>query len=94
MLSSKERARLRAQASAEDTIVYVGKAGITDNLVKQADDALTARELIKGKVQENSTLTPREACDELAKLCRAEPVQVIGSKFVLYRKKPIPTPGA
>ena len=67
-------------------ILTVGKDGIGDNLVKQADDALEARELIKGKVLENSLLSAREACDELSKRTRSEQVQVIGNKFVLYRQ--------
>ena len=85
-LTSKQRAQLRAMANGLDVILTVGKDGIGDNLVKQADDALEARELIKGKVLENSLLSAREACDELSKRTRSEQVQVIGSKFVLYRQ--------
>lgn len=85
-LTSKQRAQLRGMAAQLDTIVIIGKDGITDNLVKQAGDALEARELIKCRVLENSMLTAREACDELSRLTRSEPVQVIGSKFVLYRE--------
>ena len=84
-LTSKQRAQLRALASKIDTILIVGKDGIGENLVKQANDALEARELIKGRVLENSMLTPREAAEELAPLTRSEVVQVIGTKFVLYR---------
>ena len=85
-LTSKQRAQLRGLANSIDTIVQVGKDGIGDNLVKQVNDALEARELIKGRVLENSMLTPREAAEELAQAARAEVVQVIGTKFVLYRK--------
>lgn len=85
-LTSKQRAHLRALAANADTILHIGKDGITDNVIKQAGDALEARELIKGKVLENSMLTAREACTELARLTRSEEVQVIGSKFVLYRQ--------
>lgn len=85
-LTSKQRAQLRGIANTIDTIVHIGKDGITDNLVKQANDALEAREIIKCKVQENSMLTAREACDELSRLTRSEQVQVIGTKFVLYRQ--------
>lgn len=84
-LTSKQRAQLRGLANSIDTILIVGKEGIGDNLVKQANDALEARELIKGKVLENSLLSPREAAEELAPLTRSEIVQVIGTKFVLYR---------
>ena len=87
-LTSKQRAQLRGIASTEDTIVMVGKDGIGENLIKQVNDALEARELIKGKVLENSMLTAREAAEELAALTRSEVVQVIGSKFVLYRRQP------
>ena len=85
-LTSKQRAQLRGLANSLEPIVHIGKDGIGDNLVKQADDALEARELIKCTVLENSLYTAREACDELSKLVRAEQVQVIGSKFVLYRE--------
>ena len=85
-LTSKQRAQLRGLASTLDTIIHIGKDGISDNLVKQADDALEARELIKGKVLENSMLTAREAAEDLAKATRSEVVQVIGTKFVLYRQ--------
>ena len=84
-LTSKQRAQLRGLANSIDTILIVGKDGIGDNLVKQANDALEARELIKGKVLENCLLTSREAAEELAKATRSEVVQVIGTKFVLYR---------
>ena len=84
-LTSKQRAQLRGLANSIDTIVHVGKDGLGENLVKQADDTLEARELIKGKVLENSMLTAREAAEELAVATRSEVVQVIGTKFVLYR---------
>ena len=87
-LTSKQRAQLRGIASTEDTIIMVGKDGIGENLIKQVEDALEARELIKGKVLENSLLTAREAAEELAPKTRSEVVQVIGSKFVLYRQQP------
>ena len=85
-LTSKQRAQLRGIANSIDTIVHIGKDGITENLVKQADDALNAREIIKCRVLENSMYTAREACDELSRLTRSEQVQVIGTKFVLYRQ--------
>lgn len=85
-LTSKQRAQLRGVANTLDTIVHIGKDGINDNLVKQANDALEAREIIKCKVLENSMLTAWEACGQLAKLTRSEEVQVIGTKFVLYRQ--------
>ena len=84
-LTSKQRAQLRGLANTMDTILQVGKDGINENLVKQLDDALEARELVKCRVLENSLLTAREACQELCVLTRSEPVQVIGTKFVLYR---------
>ena len=85
-LTSKQRAQLRGLANDIDTIVHIGKDGIGDNLIKQADDALEARELIKGKVLENSMLSAREGAEELAKATRSQVVQVIGTKFVLYRE--------
>ena len=88
MLTSKQRAQLRGMAATADTVLQIGKSGITENVIQQADEALTARELIKGRVLDNSLLTAREACEILAESCRAESVQAIGSKFVLYRANP------
>ena len=85
-LTSKQRSQLRALAAAEDTIVQVGKGGITENVIASVNAALKARELIKGRVLENSMLSAREACDALCEACRAEAVQVIGTKFVLYKR--------
>ena len=85
-LNSRQRAQLRGLANAIDTIVHIGKDGIGENLVKQANDALEARELIKGKVLENSLLSTQEGAEALAQKTRSEVVQVIGSKFVLYRE--------
>ena len=84
--TSTQGAQLGGLANSIDTIVHVGKDGLGDNLIKQADDALEARELIKCKVLENSMLTAREAADALARATRSEVVQVIGTKFVLYRQ--------
>lgn len=84
-LTSRQRAQLRGLANSIDTIVHIGKDGIGENLTRQASDALEARELIKCKVLENSLLSSREAAEALAKATRSEVVQVIGTKFVLYR---------
>ena len=85
-LTSKQRAQLRGLANDIDAIIHIGKDGVGDGLIKQADDALEARELIKGRVLENSPLSPREGAEELARATRSEVVQVIGTKFVLYRE--------
>ena len=72
--------------STMEPILHIGKDGINDNLCKQAWDALEARELIKVTVQKNAPITAREACEELCERLHAEPVQVIGSRFVIYRQ--------
>lgn len=86
MLTSKQRASLRSMANTMETILYIGKDGITENTVKEAYDALEAREIIKGAVQQNCELSAREALDELCDRVHAEPVQCIGRRFVLYRE--------
>ncbi len=86
MLTSKQRAFLRSLAANEDTILMIGKGGMSDRIIKQADDALTARELIKGKVLETADINSREAAEQIALETRSEVVQVIGSKFVLFRR--------
>ncbi len=88
MLNSKQRAFLRSMANDYECILYVGKGGISDALIDQADGALKTRELIKGKALEACPLTSREAADQIAEAAKAEVVQVIGRVFVLYRRNP------
>ncbi len=85
-MTSKERAKLRGLANRVPSLYQVGKDGISENVIKQIDDALTARELIKGNVLENSMMTAREAAEELAAKTSSQVVQVIGNKFILYRR--------
>lgn len=85
-MTGKERAALRSMANTMDTILYIGKDGITDNTVKEAYDALEARELIKCAVQQNCELSAREALEELCERVHAEPIQCIGRRFVIYRQ--------
>ena len=85
MLTSKERAELRAQANGLETTLMVGKGGVTDGVVAEAENLLTARELVKGKVLEGALMTAREVCDALCEATGAEGVSVIGTKFVIYR---------
>ena len=85
MLTSKERADLRSQANTLETTLMVGKGGVTDAVIAEADNQLTTRELVKGKVLEGAMMTPREVCDELCEALGAEGVAVIGTKFVIYR---------
>ena len=86
MLTSKQRARLRGMANTIEPIVHIGKDGISDALIKQCDDALTARELIKLSVLETAGMTARELADKISSDLKAEVVQVIGRKFVLFRR--------
>lgn len=84
-LTSKQRAFLRSMANTIQPVLHVGKGGVVDTLVKQADDALAARELIKGKLLETAPLTAKEAANEIAAQVNAACVQVVGRTFVLYR---------
>ena len=86
-MTSKQRAYLRGLANTLEPIVHAGKGGISDALIKQADDALTAREIIKGKVLETAPGTARELAEEIAAAVNAQVVQVIGRTFVLFRQK-------
>ncbi len=85
-MTSKQRAKLRSMASAYDTIFQVGKGGISDNMCEQISNALEARELIKCRVLDNSDYSAKEAANIIAQKLSADVVQVIGSKFVLYRE--------
>lgn len=92
MLTSKQRAILRSKANSMETIMQIGKSGVTETLVKQVDDALIAREMIKLKVLENSLLTAREVATILSEKTGCDIVQVIGTRVVLFKrnhKKPI-----
>lgn len=86
MLTSKQRAYLRSLANPLSAVVMVGKGGLNEQIYKTADEAITARELIKGKVLESCELSVREVADTIAVNIDADVVQVIGTKFVLYRK--------
>ena len=85
ILSSKERAELRGRANTLDTTLMVGKEGVSDSVLQQADMQLTARELVKGRVLETAFLTAREASDAICEALNAGGVQCVGSKFVIYR---------
>ncbi len=85
-MTSKQRAYLRSLANRIDTILQVGKGGINDNLIKQVDDALEARELIKLHNLEASPLGTKEAMNELATATQSEGIASVGNRFVLYRE--------
>ncbi len=86
MLNSRQRAQLRAMANDMETILQVGKGGINDNTIKQVKDALEARELIKLRILETCPTTVRETADELANKTESDVVQVIGTRFILYKE--------
>ena len=85
MLTSKERAELRARANTLETTLMVGKDGVTQAVEEEADRLLTARELVKGKVLESALMSPREVSDALCQATGAEGVACVGNKFVIYR---------
>lgn len=88
-MTGKERAAFRARANSLEPLFHIGKSGMNEGVIRQTDDALRARELIKVKVLlESSPITPRQAADELAAAVGAEVIQVIGGVIVLYRESP------
>ena len=87
MLKSSQRAKLRAMANGIDPVVIIGKDGLGANFVQAVDEALEARELIKVKLLETAPVTVREAADYAAERTGADVVQVIGTRFVLYRRR-------
>lgn len=86
MLNSRQRAQLRGLANGIETIFQIGKGGLNDQLNKQVDEALEVRELIKLRTLETSPVSTREAADTVAQAVNADVVQVIGSRFILYRE--------
>ena len=85
MLTSKQRAELRAKSNDLDTTLMVGKSGVTEAVIAEAENLLTARELVKGKVLEGALLSPREVSDAICQATGAEGIACVGSKFVIYR---------
>lgn len=85
MLTSKQRAELRGQATTIDTTLMVGKGGVTEAVIAEAENQLITRELVKGKVLEGAMMTAREVCDEICEATGADGVGVIGTKFIIYR---------
>lgn len=86
MITSKQRAELRAKANELETTLMVGKEGVTDALVEELGRQLEARELVKCKVLETALLTAREASDQLCEALHAEGIQCVGNKFVVWRR--------
>lgn len=86
MLKGKQRSYLRGLANNIESIIQIGKNGLDEAVLKQIDEALTARELIKITILKNSLLDPYETCQDVCHSLKAEPVQVIGNKFVIYRR--------
>ncbi len=86
MITSKQRAYLRGLANGIDPVFQIGKGGITEEILKQLALALEARELIKVRILETALLETKPCANEVAALLGAEPVQAIGSKFVLYKQ--------
>lgn len=85
MLTSKQRAEFRAQANALETTLMVGKDGVTDGVIEEAERLLTARELVKGKVLEAALMSPREVSDAICEATGSEGIACVGNKFVIWR---------
>lgn len=86
MLTSKQRSYLRSLGNTIEPVLQVGKNGVDDAFLRQVNETLEARELIKLTVLRNSSLDARESCDIICSELRAEPVQVIGNRFIIYRR--------
>ena len=88
MISTKERATLRRLANPLQPVFQIGKSGVTDSVIESVRTALVARELVKVRVLETSPESAREACDAVCEALSADPVQVVGRVFVIYRENP------
>ena len=86
MLTSKQRATLRALSQNLDTIFQIGKGGVTEEICTQLENALEARELIKARVLDNSGYTAKDAAAEIAEAIDCDVVSCVGSRFVLYKR--------
>lgn len=86
MITSKQRSFLKGLAHDLDPTVFLGKGGLTENVVKEIEVGLENRELVKVKLQEGCSLSPKEVAEQVADRLSAEFVQAIGRKFTLYRE--------
>lgn len=86
MLTGKQKRFLRSKAHHLNPIFQVGKGGVNENLIKQVDDALEARELLKVSVLQNCDEDRDTVAQSLSKGARAELVQIIGNTIVLYKE--------
>ena len=86
-MNSKDRPYLRSLANSIEPIFQVGKSGVNNNLIKQVDDALEARELIKITVLETAPENATEVSKKLANDTNSVVLQVLGRKITLYRKR-------
>lgn len=86
MLTSKERAEFRSQANGLEVTLMVGKGGVSDQLLTEAEKVLEARELVKGRVLETAMMTAREASDAICEGTGAEGISCVGATFVIWRK--------
>jgi RNA-binding protein len=86
VLNSKQRSYLRSLGNTLEPIVLIGKEGVSEGIINQVNEALEARELIKASILRNSLEDVRGACDDICEATGADPVQVIGNKFLIYRK--------
>ena len=88
MLTGKQRSYMRKLGQDEEPLVFIGKNDLTETIAREMDNLLTARELVKAKIQDTSTLDAKETANRLAEMLNAEYVQAIGRRFVLYRQAP------
>ena len=86
MITTKQRATLRGMANGLEPILHMGREGLSENVLAQAEDSIRAREIFKGTVQKNCEMDARQAAHGLAAALGADVVQVIGRRFVLYRR--------
>lgn len=86
MITSRQRSYLKSLAHELNPTVYIGKAGLTENIVNEIEVGLYTRELVKVKIQEGCDLNPKEVASQMVDRLGAEFVQAIGRKFVLYRE--------
>ena len=86
MITSKQRSKLRSMANTLEPLCHIGKGGISDSVVKQLDELLELKELVKVNILKSALLDTKQVCSQLAERLSAEPVQSIGSRFVLYRE--------
>ena len=85
-LTPKQRQALKAQAHALKPVVMIGQNGLTDAVIREADMALKAHELIKIRVRNDDRDEREQFAQIFCERLNAQLVAHSGKLIILWRK--------